>query len=203
MTKHVQSVDSMILARIKKLGKGSVFTPATFADLGTRVAIDHALSRNARAGRLRKLARGLYDYPRRHATLGVLGPSTDDVARALAGRDALRLQPSGAHAANLLGISDQVPVRAVFLTDGRGRKVQIGKRTILLKKTTPRNMATAGRISGTVIGALRWLGRRHVDDRIVAKLARQISPADLKLLLADVRYAPAWIADIMRRLAQA
>jgi len=125
----------------------------------------------------------------------------DDIARALAGRDASRLQPSGAHAANVLGLSDQVPVRAVYLTDGRSRTVQIGKRTVVLKKTTPRNMATAGRISGTVIQALRWLGLRHVDDQLIAKLRRRLSESDRKQLLADTRFAPAWIAGVMRRLA--
>jgi len=101
----------------------------------------------------------------------------------------------------LLGLSDQVPVRAVYLTDGRTRRVQIGKRTVALRKTTPRNMATAGRTCGTVIQALRWLGRRHVDDRVVEVLARRLSPDDRLRLLDDIRFAPAWIGDVMRRVA--
>lgn len=201
MGKHAQSVDSQVLQRIRRLGSGAVVTPAQFADLGSRVAIDHALSRGARAGKLRKLARGLYDHPRRDSKLGLLAPATDAVARALAGRDASRLQPSGAHAANLLGLSDQVPVRAVYLTDGRTRTVHIGKRTVALRRTTPRNMATAGRISGTVIQALRWLGRRAVTDRVVAALKRRLTADDRKRLRADLRFAPAWIADVMRRVA--
>jgi len=201
MGKHSQSVDSMVLRRIESLGSGAVFTPADFTDLGSRVAVDHVLSRSARAGRIRKLARGVYDSPSRDSRLGALAPSTDAVARALAGRDASRLQPSGAHAANLLGLSDQVPVRAVYLTDGRTRTVQLGKRTVVLRRTTPRNMATAGRISGTVIQALRWLGRRSVADGVVDALRRRLTGADLKQLLADIRFAPAWIADVIRRVA--
>jgi hypothetical protein len=201
MGKHAQSIDASVLARIERKGRGAVFTAADFLDLGSRAAIDQALSRGARTRRIRKLARGLYDSPRRHPQLGLLAPSPDAVARALAGRDASRLQPSGAHAANLLGLSDQVPVRAVYLTDGRTRKVQIGKRTVALRKTTPRNMATAGRTSGTVIQALRWLGRRHVDDRVVEVLARRLSPDDRRRLLDDIRFAPAWIGGVMRRVA--
>ena len=201
MGKHIQSIDKQILSRIIGRGRGCVFTPADFVDLASRNTVDKILSRSAKVGTIRQLARGLYDYPRSHPSLGLIPPSTDDIAKALKGRDAFRLQASGAHAANMLGLSDQVPVRSVFLTDGRGRKVQLGKRQIILKQTTPRQMATAGRISGTVIQALRWIGQRHVDDRMLAKLRRQLSETDKRQLLKDVRYAPTWVAKIMRDVA--
>lgn len=201
MGKHAQSLEKAILARITRRRPGWVFTPTDFLDLGSRAAVDQALSRSVRSGSIRKLARGLYDRPRHHPRLGQLVPSTDAIAKALEGREGSRLQPSGAHAANLLGLSEQVPVRAVFLTDGRSREVQLGRRTIVLKKTTPRQMATAGRISGTVIQALRWLGRSHVDDRVVSTLQRQLSASDKRRLLADLRYAPVWIGEVMRRVA--
>ena len=176
-------------------------TPADFLDLGSRAAVDQALSRNARAGKIRKLTHGLYDYPRRDPRLGLLSPSTDDIATALQGRDASRLQPSGAHAANILGLSDQVPMRMVFLTDGRSRTVRIGRRTILLKKTTPRQMAARGRLSRTVIQALRWLGRHNVDDKVVSILQRRLSQRDKRDLRQDIRYAPVWVGEVMRRVA--
>jgi len=201
MGKQAASVDSLVLARIRQHRPGTVFTPADFVDLGPRNAVDLALSRNARVGAIRKLARGVYDLPRRDDRLGDLLPSPDDVASALAGRDGARLQASGAHAANLLGLSDQVPVRLTFLTDGRSRRVQLGRQEIILKHTTPRQMATAGRISGTVIQALRWLGRDHVDDRVVATLRRRLSDADKRQLQQDLRYAPTWVGDVMRRVA--
>ena len=144
MAKHSQSIDLDVLNRVRGHGRGWVFTPRHFQDLGTRTAIGNALMRHTQAGTIRHLGRGLYDFPRQDPSLGLLPPSTDDIAKALKGRDSFRLQPSGAHAANLLGISEQVPVRAVYLTDGPDRKVRIGKRQIILKHTVPRNMATGG-----------------------------------------------------------
>ena len=201
MSKHADSTDSKILRRIKSRKRGWVFTPDSFADLGTRRAVDLALMRHRKSGLIRKLARGLYDYPKTDPQFGPLQPSTDDIAKALAGRDATRLQPSGAYAANLLGLSTQVPMKVVYLTDGRPRTVQIGKRQIILKNTTPRYMATAKRSSGLVIQALRHLGRKNVDQQIIAQLDRRLDDDARKQLMQDIRYAPAWIADIIRRLA--
>lgn len=202
MGKHIQSIDNKIIKRIYGHGKGWVFTPVHFSDLGSRDAVASALRRYRQSGLIRQLARGLYDYPRTDTEFGTLTPSPDAVAKALAGRDAVRLQPSGAYAANLLGLSTQIPMKIVFLTDGRSRTVRIGKKQIILKRTTPRNMATAGRTSGLVIQALRHLGRQHVDDDIVARLDDRLDADAKKQLLKDVRFAPAWIADILRRLGK-
>ena len=169
-------------------------------DLGTRNAVASALKRFKAEGIIRLIARGLYDYPVRDPVLGIVAPSADAIARALVVRDAIRLQPSGAYAANILGLSEQVPSRIVFLTDGPARKVKTGKREILLQHTTPRNMATAGRKSGTLIQALRYLGQEQVDDQVLAILRRQIADADRSAIRKDLRHAPAWIADLMRPL---
>ncbi len=100
-----------------------------------------------------------------------------------------------------LGLSDQVPAKVVFLTDGRSKRVRLGNLDIVLKQTSPRNMATAGRISGLVIQALRYLGKAHVNGDTLKRLDRKLSPDDRKQLSKDLAYAPAWVADIMRRLA--
>ena len=199
--KQLQSIDTKILSRIYGRGRGCVFTPNDFADLGGQDVVHQTLSRYARAGTIRKLARGLYDYPRQNPKLGLIPPYDEDIAKALNGRHSTRIQVSGAHAANMLGLSTQVPMRTVFLTDGAASKVQIGPRQIVLKKTTPRQMATAGRASGTVIQALRWLGAPNVDDKAIAILKRRLGPDEKKQLLADVRHAPAWVAKVMRQVA--
>src|SRR6266496_2246743 len=186
--KQTDSIDSKVLRLIRSKGSGWVFTPQDFRDIGSRIAIDLALLRHKRTGTIRQLARGLYDVPRRDPQLGPLSPPVDAIARALKGRDAIRLQPTGAYAANLLGLSDQVPMRVVFLTDGPSRQVRIGQLQILLKRTTPRNMAVAGELSGLVIQALRHLGKRHVDEDVVAKLRRRLAADEKKSLLKGLRY---------------
>lgn len=200
MPKHAQSIGSQVSARIKNRGRGWVFTPKHLLDLGSRRAIDLALFRLKAAGTIRQLDRGLYDYPATDPVMGAVAPSADAIARALVVRDAIRLQPSGAYAANQLGLSTQVPSRVVFLTDGPARKVKIGKREIILQRTTPRNMATAGRKSGTLIQALRYLGQDQVDDQVIAQLRRHINDQDRAALRKDLVHAPAWIADLLRPL---
>jgi hypothetical protein len=202
MTSKSQTVDSQIRSRIYGHGRGWVFTPKHFRDLGSTPAIDSCLRRLKTAGAIRQLTRGLYDYPVNDPVLGTVAPSADAIARALVARDAIRIQPSGAYAANVLGLSDQVPSRIVFLTDGSASKVRIGKREIILQHTTPRNMATAGRISGTLIQALRHLGKDQVDDQVLAVLRRRISDSDHSTIRKDLVHAPAWIAETLRRLTE-
>ncbi len=202
MTKDAQSIDSRIRSRIYGNGKGWVFTPKHFQDLGSSAAIESTVRRLKAASTIRQLARGLYDYPVKDPVLGTVAPSADAIARALVVRDAIRLQPSGAYAANVLGLSEQVPSRIVFLTDGPARKVKIGRREIDLKHTTPRNMATAGRKSGTIIQALRHIGQDQVDDHILAILRRQITNTDPAAIRKDLNHAPAWIADLLLPLTE-
>src|ERR1700728_4404846 len=173
-TKSTQSIDSKVLTRIRSHGRGSVLVPGDFLDLGSRQGVDLVLHRLARKGTLRRLARGVYDFPKQHPVLGPLSPPADVIARALAGRDRTRLQPTGAYAANVLGLSEQVPAKAVFLTDGPSRTVRIGPTTIQLRRTTAKNMATAGRLSGLLIQALRELGEEHVTRERREHLKRTI-----------------------------
>ncbi len=176
--------------------------PTDFIDLGTRQAVDLALYRLAHKGTIRRLARGIYDYPKTHPVLGPLLPPPDAIAKAIAGRQQARIQPAGAYAANLLGLSEQVPAKVVFLTDALSRTVQIGSMTIQLRQTTPRNMATAGRLSGLIIQALRHLGKTHVTPERIAHLKRTLPTEKRQALTKDIRFAPAWMHPILRTLAE-
>jgi len=178
-----------------------VSTPSHFLDLGSRRAVDLTLYRLVRRKILRRLARGLYEYPRQHPELGTLSPDIRKVARALAGKDRIRLQPAGAYAANLLGLSEQVPARVVFLTDGASRTVKIGRQQIQLRHTTPRNMAAAGRLSGLVIQAFRYLGEEHITPARMEHLKRTAPSGERKRLLRDLPLAPAWMHPFFRELA--
>ena len=200
--KTTQSIDSQVIAAISNRGSGSVFVPADFLDLGSREAIDIVLHRLTRKGTIRRLARGVYDLPQEHPVLGPLAPSAESVARALAGRDHTRLQPAGAYAANALGLSEQVPAKAVFLTDGPSRTVKIGLMTIQLRRTTAKNMAAAGRLSGLLIQALRELGQEHVTPERRDHLRRTLPAGERQGLLQDLRLAPAWMHPIFRELAR-
>ena len=194
-------VDQAMLARIKDRGNGWVFSAADFVDLGSRDAVDKALSRMAAANSVRRLARGLYDVPTRHPIVGLSSPSVDKIIQAVASKSANRVQPTGAYAANLLGLSDQVPAKVVFLTDGRSKRVQVGKLAIEFKQSSPRTMATAGRTSGLVIQALRYLGKTHVNERTISRLHKKLSAGDREQLLRDAIHAPAWVAAIMQRVS--
>ena len=200
--KSPQAIDSRILATIHGRGRGSVFVPADFLRIGSREAVDLVLHRLARKGVIRRLARGVYDFPKEHPVLGPLSPSAEEVAKALAGRDRIRLQPAGAYAANVLGLSEQVPAKAVFLTDGPARTVKIGTITIQLRRTTARNMATAGRLSGLLIQALRELGKEHVTPERRDYLKKTIPADKRRELVKDLKLAPAWMHAIFRELAE-
>jgi hypothetical protein len=194
-----------IITRIKGKGRGWIFTPKDFVDLGSRAAVDQALLRLAKDGnqslKIRRLARGLYDYPRMHPDMGLLSPDPDAVARALAKRSGSRLMPSASKAANMLGLSTQVPAQNVYLTDGRSKTVKIGKQVIRLKHAAPSKMVFANSPKATVMQALRSVGQANVSDRVVKQIARAL-PKEAKDDFAQLSpAAPDWTRPIMKRIA--
>jgi hypothetical protein len=180
-----------------------VFTPSDFLDLGSPHTVGMALNRMLRAGGIRRLARGLYDRPKLHPKLGPLAPTPDAIAQAIARRDGIRVQPAGAAAANLLRLSEQVPARVVYETDGRSRTVKVGRQTIEFRNTTRRNPETIGKTSGIVIAALRNIGKANVTERRVAHLRDLMSAEDRERLLQDLPRAPAWMHPYLRFVAAA
>ena len=171
-------------------------------DLGTRNAVASALKRFKQTGVLKQILRGLYIVPQHDSQLGELAPSMKAILEAIQDRDSIRIQPAGGYAANLLGLSDQVPLNPVFLTDGPNHRIRLGHQSITLKHTTPRAMSVAGRISGLVIQALRHIGKQHVDDSHLKKLSSRLSDKDKQQLLRDIRYAPAWIVPHINQIAK-
>ena len=198
----MQDIANKIVSRIYGHGKGWCFTPKDFADLGSPESVRIKLFRLAKQQIIRRLAKGLYDYPEKHEQLGLLSPSPDAVAEALARHDRIRVQPTGAYAANLLGLSEQVPAKVVYLTEGRARRVKLGNREIRLKQTTSQHMATAGRISGTVIQALRYIGKDRLTAEHVRTLQRKLNTADKKCLRTDLIHAPAWMHKWLRQICE-
>ena len=197
------SIRDQVFRRLRAKGRGTVFGPSDFLDLGSRAAVDQALSRLARSGKIRRLARGVYDYPKTHPHFGALSPSLDRVAAAIARATGSTIQLSGAHAANLLGLSTQIPAHLVYLTDGPPRKVRVGNQMIEFRHAAPRKLAGAGTPAGTVLQALQYLGRAGMTDDLVRRLQRTLDPADKASLRRHARSAAAWARPAITQIAEA
>jgi len=180
------------MRRARAGGRGSVFTPSDFLDAAGRAAVDQALSRLVKSGKLRRLARGLYDYPKVHPKLGPLSPAPDDVARALARETGSRAQIAGADAANALGLSTQVPAKSLYLTDGPSRRIVLGRRVIDLRHASPKHLIAPGSPAGTVVQALRHVGPARAAD-VARVAARRLSTSDKRLLASNAVQAPTWM----------
>ena len=191
------------MKRARGVGRGSVFTPSDFLDVAAgRAAVDQALSRLVKGNKLRRLARGLYDFPKVHAKLGALSPAPDDVAHALARETGSVVQIAGARAVNALGLSTQVPAKSTYLTDGPSRRVLLGKRVIDLRHASPKHLIAPGSPAGTVVQALRHLGPVRAND-LVQVASRRLSPGDKKMLGSSATQAPAWMRPTLVSIAQA
>jgi hypothetical protein len=198
----MQSVHNKVLARIRGMGRGSSFSSKDFLDLGDRNAVDKTLSRLCAKGVIRRLATGIYDFPRKDEELGgKLSPDIHKVAQAIARKNGVRIQPSGAQAANLLGLSTQVPAQIVYLTNGKSRTINIANRTLKFKRVEPREMQPGSDIGVLVTQALRYMGRGQVDKIMIDHLRRRLSDSDNKKLLKDARYMEDWIWETVRRIA--
>jgi len=198
-SKHKAGIptDTSIVGKIRNYKRGKIFFPEDFAGYGTVDAIRQALHRLAKDGFLVRLAQGIYLYPKQDKELGLLNPSIEEIAKAIAKRDKARILPTGVYALNRLGLSTQLPLKVIYLTDGTPRSIQIGKRSIKLKKTTPKNLMTKGEISSLVIQALREIGKDKVTEVQLFKIKELLKKEKPELLLHDARIAPAWIARIM------
>ncbi len=170
--------------------------------MGSRAAVDQALKRLVAKGKIRRLARGVYDYPRQSRLFGDLSPSIDDIARAVARSTQTTIQASGARATNALGLSQQVPARPTYLTDGLPRTVQVGPYKIAFRRAAPRNLLAAGTPAGNVFQALRYLGRTGVDDMVITRLRSSLDDGT-KADLSDHRDdMPIWMRPIIDRITR-
>ena len=188
------STKNRILKRIRGKGRGTVFLTKDVLDLGSRGSVDQALSRLARDGTIRRLAQGVYDYPKIHDRLGPLTPSVDSVASALARRTGSNRYISGAQAANALGLSTQVPAKTVYLTDGSSRKVKmkVGNQVTHFRHASPNKLAKSDAPGWTVLLALRYLGTGGVVIDVIDRLQDSLSPQDKRGLLDLSNLAPIW-----------
>ena len=201
--KFEMSINKKILKRIRGHGRGYVFTPKDFLAFGSRAAVDQTLSRLARRGVIRRLDRGLYDYPKISTRLGTLSPAPGVVARAIARRTDSKVQVSGARAANALGVTDQVPAKVVYFTDGPSQVARVGNQRVILKHQSKKNLIGVGQQTGLVFQAIRYLGKDNITDDVIQKLRSALTERQRKSLQRDATRATDWARACVAKIAAA
>jgi hypothetical protein len=193
------SIEDKILQEIEAFPKGELFLPTDFNNLGSSEAVRLSLFRLEKEGFISRVAQGIYVRPKESSLIGMLVPTAEEVAEAIAKRDRIRTVPTGSYALNALGLSTQVPMNIVLLTDGSPREIKVGKRTIKFKKTTPKNLLAKGKISRLVIQALKEIGNGKITENEENKILELLKKEDEKDLKYDTALAPVWIQKIMNK----
>lgn len=192
------TVETQVLKKIRSAKRGTLFFVENFLFASNAKAVNKALERLVDKKELTRVATGMYTRPKKSKLLGFITPTVEKIATAIASRDKARIVSTGSYALNALGLSTQVPLKAVYLTDGAARKITVGKRTIQFKRTTPKNLSAKGSISKLVIQALKAIGKDKVsieEERKILTLLRKEKPEYLE---HDILLAPEWIRKIMR-----
>ena len=198
----MQSIDDKILARVRGKGRGCVFFSTDFTLLGENKSVLKAIERLVTRGDILRVARGIYCYPKidKQWGLGVLRPTYDEIAQAIARRDKARIAPTGDQALNLLGLSEQVPMNAVYLTDGSARKVRLdGDRGILFKHTAPKNLAFTNKLAMLITFALKEVGADNVTPEQEQAIISLLQNETKESVMTDLALMPEWISLIVRR----
>ena len=194
------SVENQIYKRIKNHKHGKIFFPADFKESGASANVRKALNGLVEKDVLIRIAHGIYLYPKKHKLLGVLMPTIEEVALAISKRDKARIIPTGAQALNKLGLSTQVPLNTVYLTDGAPRGVKIGNGIIKFKKASPKVLAFKSEVVLLVVLGLRELGEAKVSPSDIDRISLVLSEVDSQLLKHDLKLAPEWIAEIIQNI---
>ena len=199
----MQSIDNKLVSRIYGHQRGWAFSKNDFLDLGSDAAIRKALSRLETKGIVRRVLRGVYDYPRISSLLNeTMGSDLDVLASAIARKSGWRIQPSENTALNLLGLSTQVPAKSIYLSDGPSKSYELGNRQLIFKKRALRESGFKHKESELVVQALKALGRDCIDSQICRTLSEKWTPDFWQKILRDTRTAPAWVCDIIRTITK-
>lgn len=196
-----QNIENAILSSTSKRGRGTVIFPSDFSKIGAKSAVLKAMERMTDNGILLRIARGIYYYPKidKELGLGILYPTYEDIAQAIANRDRARIVPAGIYAMNRLGLSTQVPMNIIYLTDGSSRKVKInGDRGITFKHVAPKNLAFRNPLAMLTNAALKELGQENVTEEQKNKIKELLTQEDKNSVYQDIKLMPNWIASIVR-----
>ena len=192
------TVSNKIENIITKSEKGNLLFVSDFTQYGNYDTVRKSLQRLANKGIIIRISKGIYYYPKTDELFGVLYPTAEEIGKAIAQRDRARIIPTGAYAQHLLGLSTQIPMNIVYLTDGSTRKVKIGNQTIIFKKTSPRNLSFESKLSNLIIQALKSKKEKHITQSEKQKLAEIIKQSKEEVLIKnDIQNAPVWIQKIV------
>ena len=198
----MQTTHNHIETKIKKSSKGKIFFAEYFLKFGSAENIRQVLRRLEEQGVLVRLAHGIYLVPKKDELLGTVYPSIEEIAKEIAKRDKARIAPTGAMAMYLLGLSTQIPLHAVYLTDGAQREIKIRKSIIKFKKTAPRNLAVKDELLQLIIQAYKITGEKNISEDFEEKLTVYIKKIDEKVLMSQLKYAPVWIQKKIKNIYQ-
>ena len=199
----MHSLVTRILRRVRAHGRGKwVFTPKDFLDLGNRAAVDRVLSRLVQKDLIRRIGRGLYDLPRISGILKRPAPPNVDLAvKAIARRDRLKIAPDGIVAANQLGLTNAVPAKNAYITDGTSKILKIGDRTVKFQHACQKIAQWIDRPGDRVIRALSWLGKGAATDPIVINRLKTNTSNLVKAdLMKGLDNLPMWMRSIVRNI---
>lgn len=195
----MESIEYLVERFIKTKPRGTLLFPEDFSRFGSSEAIRKALQRLEDKGAIIRVAQGIYVRPTISSYIGTVVPSAEEVAVAIAKRDRIRTVPTGAYALNALGLSTQLPMKIVLLTDGSPREIKVGIRTIKFKKTTPKALMAKGKISRLVIQALKEIGFNKQTAEEEKAIIELLKKENHQHLLHDILLAPVWIQKIMKK----
>lgn len=174
-------------------GEGQLYVVSDFADLNNDALVTRVLSRLEKENSLMRLSQGIYLYPSRNR-YGIHKPSIDVIAKAIAEKDKARIIPSGLTALNTLGLSTQVPMNAIYLTNGTPRTITVGNRKIIFKKSVPRNFAYHSELFSLVVSAMKEIGEENINEDIISKIKEILAKEkNQEIIRQDFLIAPQWI----------
>lgn len=189
----MKTLPETILQQARSLSEGGVLSPKEFLHLGSRSAVDQAFSRLAKVGKLLRVARGVYAAPV-SSRFGSRAPAPEKVIQALAEQSGETVVPHGASAANTLGLTQQVPIREVYLTSGRTRKLKLGRSEVLVKHAPRWLLALGARPAGAAVRALAWIGPAHAGQSL-ASLHHTLPRSEWQALASARATLPGWMAQ--------
>jgi len=185
------------------MGKGYTFSPKDFLDLSSHETVRQILSRLTREGKIRRLLRGIYDYPAFSTLLNApSAPDPNAIARAIARAHGWTIVPTGETSLNYLGLSPQVPAQWLYLSDGPAKKYKWEGGTLIFKHRTNKETSSLSPKTALIVQAIKALGEPNVDDRALAILRAKLDAKDRVCLLKEARFVSSWIYEIIKRLAK-